>query len=62
MITKVKTLEDHRVSISSLNLLAESPVKYAKHILKPQEVDSEPFRKGGKGMKSGRKYIAIIGL
>lgn len=42
----VKTLEKHRVSISSLNLLAFSPVNYVKHILEPEDGDTNYFRKG----------------
>jgi hypothetical protein len=44
---KPKTLKDHIVSISSLNLLNYSPVKYKQHILNPEKVESAAFRKGG---------------
>jgi hypothetical protein len=42
----VKTLEDHKLSHSSLNLLDYSPSFYREHILNPKDEDTTYFRKG----------------
>ena len=42
----VKTLDDHKLSFSSLNLLDYSPSFYKQHILNPKEEDTTYFRKG----------------
>ena len=41
-----KTLEDHKLSFSSLNLLDYSPAFYRQHIVNPKEEDTTYFRKG----------------
>ena len=43
---KKKTLQDHKLSFSSLNLLDYSPSFYREHILNPKEEDTTFFRKG----------------
>ena len=46
MTEYIKTLENHKLSFSSLNLLDYSPVFYREHILNPKEEDTTFFRKG----------------
>ncbi|QDP46410.1 MAG: putative exodeoxyribonuclease 8 [Prokaryotic dsDNA virus sp.] len=46
MEKQIKTLENHKLSFSSLNLLDYSPTFYREHILNPKEEDTTFFRKG----------------
>jgi hypothetical protein len=39
-------LQAHVMSVSSLNLFAQSPAEYRQHILNPQKVDANYFTKG----------------
>ena len=41
-----KTLQDHRLSHSSLSKLDYSPFQYKMHIISPQKDDTSFFRKG----------------